>query len=107
MSVNVRLCLDFHLFIIHEAIREHLAFRRSLRNQPSSSYIIDPYSRSPPKSSGKYEAELDTLAKLERQSVDVILWATRSHIGMFKVSPTYDASWSSYGSSTIGYTLTV
>jgi hypothetical protein len=76
----MRLCCPFFLLVIHEAIRNHLAFRQSFY----SSYVVEPESEE--RTTSQREQDLELLNKVHLQSVDVLLYNCRSQVEMFKVS---------------------
>jgi hypothetical protein len=76
----MRLCCPFFLLVIHEAIRNHLAFRQSFY----SSYVVEPESEE--RTTSQREEDLELLNKVHLQSVDVLLYNCRSQVEMFKVS---------------------
>lgn len=73
----MRLCCPFFLLVLHEAIRNHLAFRQSLWE----SYIVETDTTG----ANRRSEELALLDKLHLQSVDVLLYNCRSQMALFKV----------------------
>lgn len=76
----MRLCCPFFLLVLHEAIRNHLAFRQSFY----SSYVVDPEVEG--QAANQRDEDLGMLNKIHLQSVDVLLYNCRSQMNMFKVS---------------------
>jgi hypothetical protein len=79
----MRLCCPFFLLVLHEAIRNHLAFRQSFYQ----SYVVEPESEA--RAASQAAEDLKMLDKIHLQSVDVLLYNCRSQMEMFKVS--YDS----------------
>jgi len=75
---NMRLCCPFFLLVLHEAIRNHLAFRQSFFR----SYVVEPETEDQATSNRKEDVEM--LNKIHLQSVDVLLYNCRSQMEMFK-----------------------
>jgi hypothetical protein len=75
----MRLCCPFFLLVLHEAIRNHLAFRQSFY----SSYVVDPETEDA--AANQRDEDLGMLNKIHLQSVDVLLYNCRSQMEMFKV----------------------
>jgi hypothetical protein len=75
----MRLCCPFFLLVLHEAIRNHLAFRQSFY----SSYVVDPETEDA--AANQRGEDLGLLNKIHLQSVDVLLYNCRSQMEMFKV----------------------
>lgn len=87
--MNIRLCVPFFLLVLHEAIRDHLAFRRQLFSSKFATYIVDEDAEQ--RLNDNRNTDVEMLEKLERQSVDVLLHTTRGQNGMFKVSPVQES----------------
>lgn len=77
----MRLCCPFYLLVLHEAIRNHLAFRQNL----FGSYVAEPESEI--QAASQHGQDLAQLNKLHLQSVDVLLYNCRSQMALFKVCP--------------------
>lgn len=75
----MKLSCPIFLLVLHEAIRNHLAFRQSFY----SSYVIDPESGDA--AAYQRHEDLGMLNKNHFQSVDVLLYDCRSQMSMIQV----------------------
>lgn len=87
---NLRLSIPFLLLIIHQLIRDQLAFRKEMK----AAYIVDPsrisaarsdLSGSNTSSPNPETTNIDMLEALSLQSVDILLQSCRAQVDLFAV----------------------
>ncbi|WVQ62006.1 uncharacterized protein L199_000139 [Kwoniella botswanensis] len=89
---NLRLSCPFLLLVIHQLIRDQLAFWRSCQPPSTPAFISTPSDRSssttPPSKPGQGNARafhnIELLERLNKESIDGLLFSCRSQIHMLK-----------------------